>query len=162
MTPAIRTASRADLTAIDALLSRSYGRQLAMAYPPSLVVMAVPILSRAQPRLIGSGTYYVAEEAGMIVGAGGWTRGVFPGFAHVRHVVTDAGRGRSGIGRAVLEHGFATARAAGMTRLACMATLNAEGFYARLGFRSLGRISVPLGPGIDFPAVRMEKRLDRD
>ena len=71
----IRTADMTDLAAIDALLSRSYPRVLAHDYPPSVLVLALPLLSRAQPVLVTSGRYYVAETAdGRVLGAGGWSR----------------------------------------------------------------------------------------
>ena len=150
----IRLATPADLAAVDALFALSYGRQLAGAYPPSLLVMAVPRLARAQPRLLASGRYWLAEEDGAILGAGGWTPGA-PGRGEVRHVVADHRRARQGIGRAVMTAAMAQARAAGIARLDCCATLAAEPFYAALGFRSLGRVVLDLGPGIAFPAVSM-------
>lgn len=158
MTPSIRPATKADIAALDALLASSYGRQLAAAYPPSLMVTAVPLLARAQPALIASGRYYVAELEGRIVGAGGWSLRR-QGHGEVRHVVTHAALARRGIGRMLLGHVADRARAEGAVRLDCLATLNAEPFYAALGFERIGPVTIPLAPGIDFPAVRMVKRL---
>ncbi|HEX9857045.1 MAG TPA: GNAT family N-acetyltransferase [Paracoccaceae bacterium] len=157
-----RIATRADLAGVDALLSRSYPRLLKADYPPSVLVTALPLISRARPELVMSGSYWVAGAGGRIVGAGGWTPGApeggrrAAGLGHVRHVVTDADRQREGIGRGLMEHVLAQARAAGILRLDCLATRTAVPFYAALGFRVLGTVEVPLRPGIGFPAVRME------
>ena len=162
----IRTATAADIAAVDALLARSYPRLLARDYAPSVLVTAIPAMARAQPALVTSGTYFVAEDAGAVIGAGGWTA-AFPGGGHaepgranVRHVVTDDRRMRQGVGRALMGHVCDTARAAGMTWMHCMATLTAVPFYTALGFTTLGPITVPLGPArIAFPAVAMRRDL---
>ena len=72
---AVRTARSGDLAAVDAVLARAYPRLLKPDYPPSVLVTALPLISRAQPSLLASGTYYVVEDdAGQVVGAGGWTK----------------------------------------------------------------------------------------
>ncbi|MDJ1007812.1 MAG: GNAT family N-acetyltransferase [Paracoccaceae bacterium] len=159
----VDVASPADLAAVDALLSRSYPVLLKPDYPPSVLVTALPLISRAQPRLLACGTYYVARDGDEIVGAGGWTMAA-PGGArarqrvgHIRHVVTDHRRTRQGIGRALMARVFETARAAGMTRLEAQATRTAVSFYRAMGFAVLGAVDVPLRPGIVFPAVAMAR-----
>ena len=163
MTPqtlTIRTATPGDMAELDDLFGRSYPTLLKNDYPPSLQVMALPILSRANPRLLASGSYYVAEGAdGALLGAGGWSRSARPGRGQVRHVVTDKAHVRQGIGRQILGHVLAEARGAGLRRLDCQSTLTAVPFYRACGFRALGRIDVPLGPGIVFPAVAMWRPL---
>ena len=161
----VRAATLADLADIDALLGRSYPVLLKEAYPPSLLVTAIPLISKAQPRLIASGTYFVVEEAGVIVGAGGWTRAA-PGtgrssgrVGHIRHVVTDHTRVRKGIGRRLMAHILDDARSAGAVRMECLSTLMAVPFYAACGFGERGPVSISLRPGIDFPAVLMDLAL---
>jgi len=161
-----RPATGADLAAIDALLGRSYPALLKGAYPPSLLVTAIPLISKAQPHLVASGTYFVVADGDEIVGAGGWTRavpgtrgGASQGIGHIRHVVTDHRRVRQGIGRRLMAHTFETARAGGITTLECYSTLMAVPFYASVGFDMLGDMSIPLRPGIDFPAVHMRRAL---
>lgn len=39
-----RTALRGDLSAVDALMARSYAKLLAADYPPSVLVTALPII----------------------------------------------------------------------------------------------------------------------
>jgi GNAT superfamily N-acetyltransferase len=161
--PTLRPSIRADLAAVDALLAHSYPRLLAADYPPSVLVTALPLIARARPELLTSGTYRVAVDVdGEIVAAGGWTPDApgegrtSPGLGHVRHVVTRAGRVRQGIGRALMGRAMAQAAGAGLRRLDCLSTRTAVPFYSALGFRVLGPVVVPLRPGIAFPAVRME------
>ena len=161
----IDLARPSDLAETDALFARSYPVLLKPDYPPSVLVTALPIISRAQPKLLASGTFYVARLDGAIVGAGGWTPGA-PGGArsqravgHIRHVVTDHDHTRRGIGRAIMSKIFATAAAARMSELHCQATITAVPFYRSVGFLDLREIVVPLRPGIEFPAVAMTRSL---
>lgn len=165
MTPtiAIRRAEPSDLEAVDRLLARSYPRLLAADYPPSTMVLAVPIIARARPELLASGRYFLAVDAsGRVVGAGGWSlaRPGGPGDAgvdtgHVRHVATDPDAVRQGVGRKLMRETVADAARAGVRRMECLSTRTAVPFYAALGFRIVGPTEVPLQPGIVFPAVRM-------
>ena len=157
--PTLRLATIADLAAVDDLLARSYPRLLAKDYPPSVMVLAVPLFTRARPELLASGRYHLAvSETGQAVGAGGWS-GRDQGLAQVRHVATDPGHLRRGIGRAVMGRVLAEVAAAGFAVLDCLSTRTAVPFYASLGFEVLGRVDIALGPGIAFPAVRMVRRM---
>ena len=163
----IRPAMLADMDAIDGLLGRSYPTLLKADYPPSILVTAIPRMTKAQPALIKSGTYYVAEDpGGTLLGAGGWTfalpgRGTMRerGRANVRHLVTDPERLRLGVARAIMQHCFAEARQAGATWMHCLATRTAVPFYTAVGFEVIGEVTVPLGPGVDFPAIAMQRTL---
>jgi GNAT superfamily N-acetyltransferase len=161
----LRRADRSDLAAVDALLSRSYPRLLAADYPPSTLVMALPLITRARPELLASGRYFVALEEDRVVGAGGWSTGgpsdaaTVRGVGHVRHVVTDERRTRRGIGRAIMAQVVADARADGFEWLDCLATRTAVPFYGALGFATVQPVDVPLRPGIVFPAIRMLLRV---
>ncbi|MEM8730122.1 MAG: GNAT family N-acetyltransferase [Pseudomonadota bacterium] len=157
----IRQTSADDLAAVDLLLGRAYPRLLKADYPPSVLVMALPIISRAQPQLLRSGTYYVAEHiSGQPLGAGGWTPDSRdPKLGHIRHLVTDHRFTRQGVARAILLHVFQTAERAGCTGLTCASTRTAEPFYQALGFETVGPMEVPLAQGIVFPAIRMRRNL---
>jgi GNAT superfamily N-acetyltransferase len=164
----LRLATAADLAAVDTLLARSYPRLLAPDYPASVRVLAIPLISRARPELLGCGTYWLAEDPqGVVVGAGGWTEGASgavehdprPAMGHIRHFATDARLTRQGIGRALMDRVLAQAGRAGMRRLDCLATRTAVPFYAALGFQEQGLVDVPLRPGLVFPAVRMLRLL---
>ena len=161
----IRPATPADLAAVDGLLSRSYPSLLKADYPPSVLVLAFPRITRARPELLASGTYYLVEGPDGIVAAGGWTRASPVAgeggwrIGHVRHVATDPGHLRRGHAGRIMHHVLTQARSAGMTGMSCLSTRTAVPFYAALGFQEIEEVEVPLGPGIVFPAVRMSLRL---
>jgi GNAT superfamily N-acetyltransferase len=108
-----------------------------------------------------------ADAALSLVGCGGWNRerpgtgDVEPGTGHLRHFATHPAWTKRGIGRAIYARCEADARAAGIRVLECYASLNAEGFYAALGFERIRSITLDLAPGIGPPAVLMRRRLDR-
>lgn len=165
----LRRAAPSDLAGIDRLLNRSYPRLLAADYPPSTLVLAVPRFARAQPDLLQSGRYFVAEDAqGRILAAGGWSRrGPSGGQAaeatgHVRHVATDPDVVRQGLGRMIMVRVMLEAREAGVRWLDCLSTRTAVPFYQVLGFRIMHPKELALGPGIGFPVVRMLADLDEE
>jgi len=161
----IRSATDQDIPAVDALLGRAYPRLLKADYPPSALVLALPLISRAQPQLVTCGTYYLVEKGGDLLGAGGWTANppgqgqLTRGVGHIRHVVTDDRAVRRGVGRALMLHIIADAKANGLRRLSCLSTLTAVPFYAAMGFDTIGPVTIPLGAAIDFDAVEMERML---
>lgn len=163
-TIAVRPATPLDIAEVDAIMARSYGPLLRADYPPSALVVALPRIGRAQPRLLASGHYFVAEEGGRLVGAGGWSRGdphggrAAPGQGHVRHVATDARHARRGVGRAVLQAVMDDAAFHGTRRLQCLSTLTAVPFYRAMGFAEEGRRALAFG-ALSFPVVEMSRAL---
>lgn len=162
----IRPTTSADLGAIDRLLSESYPALLKRDYPPSVLVTALPLIARARPELLRSGSYYMAEDdEGRALAAGGWTHtgpqgGVGPrDVGHVRHVVTHPRSTRRGLAAAILERCFTEARMAGITWLLCQSTRTAVPFYHAMGFDHRAEIDITLRPGITFPAVEMARVL---
>ncbi len=161
----VRVATATDIEGVDALLARSYPAILKASYKPSVLVTAIPLISKAQPMLVTCGTYFVVEDRnGAIVGAGGWTPNAPPGdrsvsdkVAHIRHLVSDHRRLREGIGRLLMARVFETSEAAGIEQIECFSTLTAVPFYAACGFSTLGAMTVSLRQGIDFPAVHMRR-----
>lgn len=155
----LRKSTSIDISAIDALLSRSYRKLLKGSYPPSLQVTAIPLISRANPSLIISGTYFVTEDTdNLILGVGGWTRSIRgPGIADVRHLATDPDYTRSGVARRTMGGIIENAKAAGARQLDCLATRNAVSFYEAMGFEINRNVTISLRPGIDFPVVRMSR-----
>lgn len=161
----VRVAEPTDLDVLDRLFGSSYPVLLKPDYPPSTLVTAVPLISKAQPALIASGSYFVVCDTDGIVGAGGWTMqapGGKPGMrgiGHIRHVVTDHRRVRQGIGRKLMEHVIRHAQGSGMRQLHCQSTRTAVPFYTTVGFVAQGEIDIPLRPGISFPAIFMTRTL---
>ena len=79
---------------------------MAPAYGEAAFAAALPFLALANPELLSSGTYYLVEDSGTALAAGGWThecpgtKEITPGLAHLRHFATDPQVVRRGIGRA--------------------------------------------------------------
>ena len=161
----IRTARTSDLAAIERVLAASFPALMADAYEPELLARALPMMTRAQPGLVGSGTYYVALADGKIVGCGGWSREVpdgpagEEGVAHIRHFAVARDWVGRGIGRALYQRCEARARAAGIRAFECYSSLNGEPFYRALGFARLAAIEVPMGPGTSFPSIHMRRAI---
>lgn len=152
--PLIRVARPVDSGAVSALLLASYSSLLAARYDSNTLGRALPIMTKPNPTLLASGTYYVAEvEPGNLVGCGGWTTArpeseeVIEGEAHIRHFATHPEWVRRGIGTSVLTRCFSDARLLGIRKLHCFSSLNAEGFYRALG------------PSLTIPGVLMSREL---
>ncbi|WP_368187007.1 GNAT family N-acetyltransferase [Aestuariibius sp. HNIBRBA575] len=158
----IRPSHGADFDAVDDLLGCAYPVLLAPDYRADLLAKALPIISRANPELLSSGTYFVAHQDGQLLGAGGWSRGLpgggaaLPDRGNIRHLVTAETVVRQGVGRALMQHILADAKRAGMGWMHCIATLTAVPFYHAMGFSDIGAIDVPLQTDLHFPAMEMQ------
>ena len=157
----IRTANPTDAEGVSRLLETSHSRLLTVSYGSKMLRLALPYRIKANPALLASGTYYVAEtEPGLLVGGGGWTAEkpgsgeTAAGEARVRHFAIHPEWTRRGIGASLLARCIRDARSLGMRKLHCF--LNAEPFYRASGFDTVGPLDVPLGPAITFPAVWMK------
>jgi GNAT superfamily N-acetyltransferase len=162
----IRPTHAADLAAIDTLLTASYPALLKRDYAPSVLVTALPLIAKANPALVRSGSYFMIEgDQGQALAAGGWTRAApqggvgLPEIGHVRHVATHPDHLRQGFAQAILTRVLADALAAGVHRMVCQSTVTAVPFYRAMGFRVRGDITVMLRPGIPFPAIEMDRAL---
>lgn len=82
----IRVATLYDAEGVSALLAASYPVFMKDAYDADVLKPAIALMTRAQPALLESGTFYVAEtDSGQIVGCGGHRALRLPG-------VTERGR----------------------------------------------------------------------
>ena len=163
---ATRVAEVADVASVDALLKRSFPELMGVAYEKSVLVPALKLLTRANPSLLTSGRYYVAESrSGLVVGCGGWslerpgTNTVEVGMAHIRQFATHPEWTQRGIGRAIFHLCETAARSAGVHILECYSSLNAEKFYADLGFASVRIVQIDLGDNLLLPAILMRRAL---
>jgi predicted N-acetyltransferase YhbS len=162
----VRLATPDDEAAVDRVLAASYPRLSADAYEARALARALPLMTKSNPRLLASGSYFVAQTAtGLLVGAGGWTR-ERPGtaevedrLAHIRHFAVDADWNGRGVGRAIYQRCEATARNAGVGRFECYSTLNAEAFYVAVGFKPVRRIDVMLAGTTPLPSLVMTRDL---
>ncbi|WP_114283949.1 GNAT family N-acetyltransferase [Candidatus Halocynthiibacter alkanivorans] len=159
----IRLACANDFEAVSSLLTQSCPVLLKARYAEETLKRVLPLITRCQPALLTSGTYYVAEREGVLVAAGGWTwnapgGGVGPvDLAHIRHVVTDHRLVRQGIGRQLMGRALAEGAMAGVRAFSCFSTLTAEPFYKALGFRTVGTVDIRLEPGNFMAAVEMRR-----
>lgn len=163
----LRTASPDDRAAVSDLLGQSYRVLMADAYPADLLELALPLITKANPVLLASGRYgLIEDEAGQLLACGGWSLErpgsgvVVEGLAHIRHFAVYPDAVRHGFGRQLYEWCEDAARTHGMTQFECHASLNAEGFYRRLGFKRSRELSLRLNANVTLPAIEMVKELE--
>ena len=113
------------------------------------------LIPEAYRRAIEAHVMVVAERDGAAVGFG--ELDLQRGEIVAVYVVPEAVR--TGVGAELLAHLEETARGAGMAQLTLCASLNAEAFYARHGWRAGGREKHRLTPGVAVDCVRMDKAL---
>lgn len=159
----IRPSTPEDVSVVEALLGRSYPAMMAAAYEEDILARAMPRMTTANPELLASGTFYVAEDAGgEIVGCGGWTFDepgsgkLVDGLAHLRHFAVDPSRARGGIGRLIFAECARVAADRRARRFQAFSGLNAEPFYASMGLKRHDVVYIPMGDGVVFPVVLME------
>lgn len=161
----VRTARLSDAGSVERVFLASYPPLMAKAYDQELLRRALPVITRPNTRLLASGTYYVAETGGLIIGCGGWTHeepgatARTQGIAHIRHFAVSEDQIGRGVGRALFDRCEIDARMEKVRMFKCFASHNAEGFYAALGFRLCGEIDVPMPPDLLFPSLLMERRI---
>src|SRR5690606_26280843 len=118
----IRVANPKDGAAVDALLQASYPTLMASSYDEQSLTPALDLMTKANPVLLGSGTFYLAElPTGFLVGCGGWTLErpgagtVEPQLGHLRHFAVHPEWTGRGIGRAIYATCERAARVAGVS-----------------------------------------------
>jgi GNAT superfamily N-acetyltransferase len=164
---AVEQASTSDGAAVTALLQASYPVLMDQAYAAATLAQFLPVITKSNPVLLASGRFYVARKDDAVVGCGGWSderpgsQERIQGLGHIRHFAVHPQCVRQGIGRAIMNRCELEARATGVELLVCYSSLNAEQFYASLGFDRIAPLEVAIGPIIRMPAVHMEKRLSR-
>ena len=179
MTRIIRLATPADVGALEDLIERSTRVLQVPFLSPEQLAASLEVMT-LDMQLIDDGTYFVAEEDGIVVGCGGWTcrRGFVTGQrlthpdgellvpqrdpARVRAMYSHPDHARNGIGRLVLKACENAAREAGFTKGELLATLAGEPLYLAGGWRATARTVVATPSGVDVPAVRMTKQLLSD
>lgn len=172
----IRPARLDEKPELEALIARSARGLSGDDYTPEQIEGALRGAFGVDTQLIRDGTYFVAEEDGVIVGCGGWSRRktLFgsdtridrePGdldprvdAAKIRAFFVDPGHARKGIGRAILDECERAARAAGFRRFEMMATLPGVRLYEVCGYAADQAVEYPLGAGLSIGFVRMSKK----
>jgi GNAT superfamily N-acetyltransferase len=169
----IRTATRADVPALNTLIAAS-ARELSVGYyTPAQIDAAITYVFGVDTSLVDDGTYFVVESATELVGCGGWSRrGALYGGdqrpmeaapildpatepARIRAFFVAPGWARRGIGSRLLAVCRAAAETEGFTSLELMATLPGVPLYARYGFREVERVADTMPSGVVLEFVRM-------
>jgi GNAT superfamily N-acetyltransferase len=175
MTYQLRLATRADQPVLQRLIARS-ARQLSRGdYTPEQVEAALRGAFGVDTQLIDDGTYFVVEEAGQIIGCGGWSRRrtlfgsdsarerdageLDPAVdaAKVRAFFVDPDHARRGIGRALLERCESAAHARGFRRFELMGTLPGVRLYQAFGYVPGAMVHYPVADGVTIQFVPMSK-----
>lgn len=176
MTITIRTANTSDTPAIAALIDASVRLLSESYYSPEEIERALVRVFGVDSQLIADGTYFVAEDDGVVVGCGGWGRRatLYGGDQAERNdaeldPATDAAKirafyvapshARRGIARRLLDVCEAAARAHGFRRAELAATLPGVPLYAAMGYAGDEEVASDLGDGYVLRCVRMEKAL---
>jgi GNAT superfamily N-acetyltransferase len=172
----LRRATPDDLDHMRALMQRAIGELLRPYLPPDAVAASFEIMG-LDTQLIADGAYFAAEDAGAIVGCGGWSRRatLFGGdhsagrdaalldpardAARVRAMYTHPEHTRRGIGRAILDACEAAAHADGFQRVELAATLAGEPLYRACGYSVIEHFASPTSQGVEIPLIRMGKPL---
>jgi len=173
-----RIASDADIPALETLIPLSVRALQAAHYSTAQMEAALGPVFGVDRQLIRDGTYFVVEDAGRIVGCGGWSKRktLYGGDrdragedvelnpeidpARIRAFFVHPQWTRRGIGRSILLHCETAATKAGFARAELVATLAGEPLYAKFGYTVIERYEAPMADGLSLPVVRMAKRLD--
>lgn len=127
-----------------ASLANPSDRDALLAHPE---VIELPVAQ------IEAGQVFVAERDSIILGFAALL-GRDDGNIELDGLFVEPEHWREGIGRALVEHSAAVARDGGAAILHVIGNLEAEGFYHRCGFETLGPFETLFGP-----ALEMTKRL---
>lgn len=174
----VRPAAMADLGELNLLIERSARVLSEGYYTPEETAAAIRYVFGVDTTLVEDGTYLVVEEAGRIVGCGGWSRRrtLYGGdqrrvgppewldptrdAARIRAFFVAPEAARRGVGRLLLTHCVDAARRAGFRTLELMATLPGVPFYVREGFTELEPVTDILPDGTPLRFVRMGRSID--
>ncbi len=173
----LRLATMGDVPALVELIPMS-ARELSRGYyTDEQTEAAIRHVFGPDTRLIGDGTYFLAEDGGELAGCGGWSRRrtLYGGdqmkaaddplldpdteAARIRAFFVHPIFARRGIGRAILDACLDAAREAGFRRVELAATLPGVPFYRAFGFVEREALDVPMPGGLGLPVIRMDRDL---
>jgi N-acetylglutamate synthase-like GNAT family acetyltransferase len=162
----VRLSAPSDAEPVSALLAASYSTLLASHYEKAVLERALPFMTKANPTLLASGAFYVAQSShGELIGCGGWslehpgTAKIVRGEAHIRHFATHPGWARMGVARSIMNRCCTDAKARDVSELHCCSTFAAENFYKAMGFKTIAGANIRLDSQTSFPAVLMRRAL---
>jgi putative acetyltransferase len=152
----VRRALAADVPGIWRVHNDSIRELCAERYGPEEIAAWIAFRPPdAYLQALASRALFVAEWQGTIVGFGQ----LDPARGEIEACYVAPQAVGSGIGSALLARMEDEARRRGHRVVRLNATLNAEKFYARKGYRWLGPAAHRVSADVDLPCVRMEKAL---
>ena len=175
--PTLRKATHADIPALEELIARSARGLSTRDYRPEQIEGALQGAFGVDSQLLADETYFVVEDAGQIVGCGGWSfrSTLFGGDARaerdssildpktqaakIRAFFVDPGQARRGIGSLLLDHCENQARAHGYRAVELMATLPGARLYKVRGYVAGSQVSFDVGAGESIEFIPMRKPL---
>ena len=173
----IRPATLADLPRLERLIAASARGLAAGDYSAAQIEAALGTAWGVDSELIRDQTYFVVEADGADIACGGWSRRATlfgadaqPGrqsalldprrdAARIRAFFVHPDWARHGIGRLLLVHCEAAARADGFAAAELMATLPGARLYRACGYAGEARTVHPLPGGLTIEFIPMRKRL---
>ena len=173
----IRKANLGDREAIELLIVESARGLSREDYSEQQIESAIRTVFGVDTDLIVDGTYFVAENSGMLIGCGGWSkrRTLFGGdrftssdssdldpnveAAKIRAFFVHPEYARKGIGRAILSLCESEVRVNGFRSIELMATLPGLKFYRSCGYEGGERVEYEIGEGASIEFAPMRKEL---
>jgi N-acetylglutamate synthase-like GNAT family acetyltransferase len=173
----LRKATVADIPALNALIARSARGLSTAEYSARQIEGALRGAFGVDSQLLTDETYFVVEDAGQIVGCGGWSfrSTLFGGDARagrnssildpdtqaakIRAFFVDPAHARHGIGSLLLDHCENQARAHGYSQVELMATLPGAKLYTARGYAAAPLVHFDVGSGERIEFIPMRKRL---
>ena len=173
----IRRALLTEAPALNALMAVSAAELSRGYYTAAQIDSLIAHVFGVDTQLLTDGTYYVIERDERLVACGGWSRRrtLFGGdqakdtsdplldaateAARIRAFFVHPACARQGLGRRLLVHCEAAARAAGFLRAELMATLPGAPLYRALGYEPLESVTHHLPDGLSAEFLRMGRAL---
>jgi predicted N-acetyltransferase YhbS len=174
----IRRATEVDILALRTMQQRAMITLGGGSYTPGEIAAFLNLAGTMEGAVLSERHFFLAEnEAGQVMGSGGWSRlpprygrpvaheparatmRMSPGAATVRSVFVAPEFARQGIGRAIMARTEADAAAAGIFQLHVSVMLSAEAFYRALGYQGDARSHIELADGTKLDCVLMRKFL---
>ena len=173
----IRKAVLDDREAITRLIAESARLLSREHYADAQIEAAITSVFGVDSSLIEDGTYFVAEQTGLLIGCGGWSKRktLFGGDqfssrdtgpidpatepAKIRAFFVHPEHARKGVARAILSRCETEARAHGFGALELLSTLPGIKFYEANGYSATGDFDLELAGGVKLEFVPMRKQL---
>jgi GNAT superfamily N-acetyltransferase len=175
--PHCRVARYTDVPVLTALIDASVRRLSAGYYTDAQITSSLAYVFGVDSSLIHDHSYYVLEQRGVLVAAGGWSdhQTLFGGdqFQHrgegrldpatsparIRAFYVHPDHARRGYAKRLLGVCSAAAERAGFSRLSLMSTLPGEPLYRALGFVPEAGVDYAMPDGTTLPLIPMTKAI---